>query len=299
LVMSKPQRMPLRARVYILAMSIAAIAGAVYTFHGSQVELSPRFVLYLIIALGSSGMKVRLPGLHGSISVNYVFTFLSLLEFSPPETMLLAQAAVVLQTFWHAENKPRPVHFVFNLSCITITIVAFVFVYTRPLFMSVSEGQLLRLTLAGLTYFFVNTMPVAIVIALTDVRSMKTVWREVFDWAFSYYLIGVCLAEMVHLSIERVGWTFTLALLPVLYMVFRSYKLYMGKMQQEKKHVEETAALHLRTIEALAMAIEAKDECTSEHLKRVQVYSLRIAEELKLSDEDKKALHAASILHDI
>src|SRR5262249_10187813 len=115
----------------------------------------------------------------------------------------------------------------------------------------------------------------------------------------SYYLIGVCLAEMVHLSIEKIGWTFTATLLPVLYMVYRSYKLYMGRMQQEKKHVENTAALHLRTIEALAVAIEAKGAGTREHLRTVQIYSLRLADALHLAAEEKQALHAASILHDI
>jgi putative nucleotidyltransferase with HDIG domain len=88
-------------------------------------------------------------------------------------------------------------------------------------------------------------------------------------------------------------------MLPLLYMIFRSYKLYMGRMEQEKNHAENMAALHLRTIEALAMAIEAKDECTSEHLRRVQIYSMKIAEHLGLSPNEIQALQAASILHDI
>ena len=59
------------------------------------------------------------------------------------------------------------------------------------------------------------------------------------------------------------------------------------------------ASLHLRTIEALATAIEAKDECTGDHLRRVQVYSLELAKHLGLSSDEVHALQAASILHDI
>jgi diguanylate cyclase (GGDEF)-like protein/putative nucleotidyltransferase with HDIG domain len=59
------------------------------------------------------------------------------------------------------------------------------------------------------------------------------------------------------------------------------------------------ASLHLRTIEALATAIEAKDECTGDHLRRVQVYSLQLAKHLGLSSDEVNALQAASILHDI
>ena len=70
-------------------------------------------------------------------------------------------------------------------------------------------------------------------------------------------------------------------------------------MEQEKAHAESMASLHLRTIEALATAIEAKDECTGDHLRRVQVYSLELAKHLGLSSDEVNALQAASILHDI
>jgi diguanylate cyclase (GGDEF)-like protein/putative nucleotidyltransferase with HDIG domain len=293
------RRLSMTARLYIAAVGLAGMVGAIYTFRSSRVEISARFILYLCIALAGSGMKVTLPGVCGNISVNYVFTFLSLLEFKAPETLLLALSSVVVQTFWRAQDRPRAVHVFFNLSCIAITVIAAIFIYRQPWFTSVSEGQLLRLTIAGVVYFIVNTLSVSLVIALAEGSRLKTVWKAVFDWSFSYYLVGVCLAVMVHLSIERIGWTFTVALIPVLYMVYRFYKLSTSKMQQEKTHAESTAALHLRTIEALAMAIEAKDQCTHDHLCRVQAYCLEIARILGLSAEEVQALHAASILHDI
>ena len=64
-------------------------------------------------------------------------------------------------------------------------------------------------------------------------------------------------------------------------------------------HAEEMAALHLRTIEALALAIEAKDHTTHDHLRRVQVYATEIGKELNLSPVELEALHAAALLHDI
>ena len=295
----QPGRLSATARLYIAAVGLAGMVGAIHTFGSSRVEISARFILYLCIALAGSGMKVVLPGVRGNISVNYVFTFLSILEFKAPETLLLALASVVVQTFWRARDRPRAVHVFFNLSCIALSVLAAIFIYRQPWFTRVSEGQLLRLTIAGVLYFIVNTLSVSLVIALAEVSRLRTVWKAVFDWSFSYYLVGVCLAEMVHLSIERMGWTFTVALMPVLYMVYRFYKLSSLKMQQEKTHAESTAALHLRTIEALAMAIEAKDQCTHDHLCRVQAYSLEIARMLGLSAEEVQALHAASILHDI
>src|SRR5262249_56102690 len=55
----------------------------------------------------------------------------------------------------------------------------------------------------------------------------------------------------------------------------------------------------LRTIEALALAIEAKDQTTHEHLQRVQVYAVEVAKELGLQDAELEAVRAAAVLHDI
>ena len=63
--------------------------------------------------------------------------------------------------------------------------------------------------------------------------------------------------------------------------------------------MEEMNALHLRTIETLALAIEAKDHTTHEHLRRVQHYALEIGKEMGLTEAELNALRAASLLHDI
>jgi len=81
--------------------------------------------------------------------------------------------------------------------------------------------------------------------------------------------------------------------------MYRSSRLYLGKLETEKRHAEQVSSLHLRTIEALALAIEAKDETTGEHLQRVRVYSMELAKELGLSENETEALRAASMLHDI
>ena len=81
--------------------------------------------------------------------------------------------------------------------------------------------------------------------------------------------------------------------------MYRSYRLYLGKLETEKRHAEKVSNLHLRTIEALALAIEAKDQTTGEHLQRVRVYAMELAKELGLGEDDTEALRAASVLHDI
>src|SRR5258705_9845890 len=110
---------------------------------------------------------------------------------------------------------------------------------------------------------------------------------------------GGAVAQVASVGAHFAGWPTVLLTGPVLYLVFRSYRLYISRLDNERQHAEAVSGLHLRTIEALALAIEAKDDTTHEHLARVQVYAREIARELGLSREEKEALQAASILHDI
>ena len=88
--------------------------------------------------------------------------------------------------------------------------------------------------------------------------------------------------------------------------MYRSYRLYLGRLEAEKervevekRHVEQIASLNMRTIEALALAIEAKDHTTHTHLQRVRTYAIAVAKELNLPEGEIEALRAAALLHDI
>ena len=70
-------------------------------------------------------------------------------------------------------------------------------------------------------------------------------------------------------------------------------------VEKERAHALERAAVHRRAIETLALAIEAKDQTTGDHLQRVEVYALEVARELGLDEASQEALRAAALLHDI
>src|SRR5437868_2547221 len=112
-------------------------------------------------------------------------------------------------------------------------------------------------------------------------------------------MVGAATAGLIHFLNAHIGWQSSLLVLPPIYLMYRSYRLYLGKLETEKQHAQQVSKLHLRTIEALALAIEAKDETTGEHLQRVRVYSMELAKELGLTGDETEALQAASVLHDI
>ncbi len=94
------------------------------------------------------------------------------------------------------------------------------------------------------------------------------------------------------------AWLAALAAAP-LYLTYRTYKVYLGRIDDERRHVEEMADLHLATIEALALAIDAKDQTAQSHIRRVQVYATSIARGLGMSDTEIQGVKTAALLHDI
>jgi diguanylate cyclase (GGDEF)-like protein/putative nucleotidyltransferase with HDIG domain len=303
------QRLPTAARLFMAATGILGLAGIAVSFLGWTPELPTRFIIYLVIGLACSGMNVQFPGARGNLSVSDVFLMLGVSELKVPEAVILAILVTAAQNYWDTRRRGKDLKrgslfffiesLLFNVMCLALAVLAASHIYQQHWFSSVPEGGLLRLFLAGVAYFIINSVLVSTAIALASSQGALTVWKGIFDWSFSFCLVGVSLAGIVHTANERLGWAFSLALLPPLYLVYRSIRLYFGKMEQERAHAESMSSLHLRTIEALATAIEAKDECTGDHLRRVQVYSLELAKHLGLSPDEVNALQAASILHDI
>lgn len=298
--------MPKRAIFLICATAGLGVLVMAHSFaHWQSANLS-RFVCYLLIALLASGLKIQLPGIDGTMSANFLFILLGVLEMSLPETIAIGCAASLAQCVWLVSRKPDPVKVVFNVFSMMANAIALSYFVFHRLQTVLGESTPLLLVITALLFFLANTLPVSVIISLTEGKSPRKVWSECYFWSFPYYLVGAAVVFGVDLINKHTGWETTLLVLPVIYWVYRSYHLYLERLEAEtkhaeveKRHAEDVAKLHLRTIEALALAIEAKDHTSHSHLQRVRVYTLEIAKELGLDEKEIEALQAAALLHDI
>jgi putative nucleotidyltransferase with HDIG domain len=285
-------------RAFIAAMSLAGSVCLLVALHQWHPNDQVRFAAYLIAALLASSLKVSLPGVEGTLSVNFLFTLLGILELSLPETLIIGLASTLAQFYWRA-RRPKLVQLVFNLSQVTVSSAAAYGSYVLVVVKVLHGAGHLALLAAAITHFACNTAAMSTIIGLTEEKPIQKVWNDSYLWSFPYYMVGAATAGLIHFLNAHIGWQSSLLVLPPIYLMYRSYRLYLGKLETEKQHAEQVSKLHLRTIEALALAIEAKDETTGEHLQRVRVYSMELAKELGLSEDEIEALQAASVLHDI
>jgi len=289
--------MKLAPRVFLtVVVGCGSLVLAYTILHGKSQE-PVKFACYLTIALAASRLKVNLPGITGTMSVNFLFVLLGVLELSFSETMALGCAAIVVQCL--ERDRPRPLQIAFNVCSTALAIAAAFWIYRFAVAHRGVDNPSTVLFLAASVYFVANTLPVATIIALTEGRSLRQLWSECYFWSFPYYLVGAGVAGTMSWLHSFADWQTSLLTLPVVYLIYRSYRLYLGKLADEKRHVEEMADLHLRTIEALALAIEAKDQTTHDHLQRVRVYAVEVAKELNVAPKEMEALQAAALLHDI
>jgi len=290
---------PIGARAFIAGLALEGLIVLAFAFAHWQTNDPVRFVAYLIAALLASSLKVGLPGIEGTLSVNFIFTQLGILELSLPETLLIGLAGTLGQFYWRPARQLKPVQLIFNVSQVTVSSAAAYGAYQLVVSRVLHAPGPLALVVAAITHFACNTTSLSTIIGLTEDKSIRKVWGESHLWLLPYYMVGAAASGLVHFLNGHVGWQSSLLVLPPMYLMYRSYRLYLGKLETEKVHAKQVSQLHLRTIEALALAIEAKDETTGEHLQRVRVYAMELANDLGLSDDEKEALQAASVLHDI
>lgn len=288
-----------RTSAFVFLSALAAMGCLAVVFRHPSLSGSWEFVCYLFVVLLASTLKVTLPGVDGTLSVTFIFLFLGMLEMTYTETLLLGAASVLMQSFWQSSRRQKPIQITFNLSQLTVAITAGYCTFHWLSGHLLREQKPLALAFAAIAYFLFNTLAMSTVICLSDRKPIRQVWLDSYIWSFPYYLVGAAIAGLVSYLNRQIGWQTSLLTLPVIYVVYRSYRLYVGKLEDGKVHAEEMSSLHLRTIEALALAIEAKDHNTHEHLQRVRVYAMEVAKELRLSVEETEALRAASVLHDI
>ena len=304
----KPQDdgLSIQTKAFIGATALMGMVALAFGLWHWQSQDLTRFVCYLVVAILASGLKVQLPGIDGTMSVNFLFILLGVLELSLPETLLIGCIASLAQSVWQLRGRLDPIKVLFNVVGMMANATSLTYLTYHSLVGRFGASKPILLMVSALVFFFANTLPISIVIALTEGKSSRKVWSECYFWSFPYYLVGAAAVGLVGIVNRSAGWQTSLLVLPLIYWVYRSYRLYLGRLEAEKervevekRHVEQIASLNMRTIEALALAIEAKDHTTHTHLQRVRTYAVEVARELKLGEEQIEALRAAALLHDI
>jgi diguanylate cyclase (GGDEF)-like protein/putative nucleotidyltransferase with HDIG domain len=284
---------------FLTVIIVAGMMILVVEMFGLRVPDLYRFGSFALLASAAAGFKIALPGMTGTLSANFLFILYALVEFTLPETTILGCFLTLMQCVWHQGRATPLVKTAFNVGTTAIAIQAADIGLHSTIVHFVQLERSIQLMLSATVFFVVHNLPVAAVISMSEHKRFAQVWKDCYQWAFPYYLLGAAMAGLASLASRYVGWQTAVMIVPLVYLIYRSYCIYLGRLDDEKHHAEDMAGLHLRTIEALALAIEAKDNTRHDQLHRVQLMATLIAGEMNLPQDQIEAVRAAALLHDI
>jgi diguanylate cyclase (GGDEF)-like protein/putative nucleotidyltransferase with HDIG domain len=283
-------------------MFSAAVVGVIHLMASAlhwQISNPGRFFSYLIMAVVCSSFRLQRQGVGTVFSLSLPFVLISIVQLTHSEATVIGCAAALVQCLWSPEIRRRPGRVVLAVGMVATVIAIAQFAWQSLLPHSLRTATP-GLFVAATALFFANTFPAAIAARFDEQKRLGRIWKDSYFWTFPYYLIGAAVAGVIHLAGTVNLWETALLVLPVIYVAYRHYRVQKGQLEEEQRHAGDLSKLHLRAIEGLALAVEAKDNLnTRGHLRRVQVYALGLGRELGLNKPELEALHAAALLHDI
>ena len=269
-----------------------------------------QLVVLASLVVISGMLPVRIPGTKASVTAGDCFIFLGAVVLGVPAAIVLGAIDLLTSSL---STSRRATSWIAAPACMALTalvagqvfylsLAAHSGVTRNPVGLSEPlplEQLLLPLILMALVQYALNGALVATLIALKGRRSVWQCWRDSYLWTSWTFFAGAIAAAVVYGAIMNFGLLYVLLSVPVIAATLATYRMYFERVNEQTREVAEMGRLHLATVEALATAIDAKDQTTHYHVRRVQIYCERMGELLGLSAGEIKALKAGALLHDI
>ncbi len=292
-------------KTYVVA--VTAVGAVVLGLAVRDVFTKPpdtTFLLLAFVAIISGPLALRIPSLGATVSVAEGLAFAAALLFGPGAG--IAAAALHGLAVAVTAQKRGYYRVLFNVAEPVLSIGVSSTVFYRASGLSPLSHSLVPL--------LPLLLPLAAMIALSVVLNMAlagtALWLEgkssPTDFVRSHgphIALNMCVSFSLAAMIVRTSDSPITALLvvlaPLLLVLYLSSQHVVGRLEDAHKHIAELQRLYDSTIETLAMAIDAKDQVTHGHIRRVQVLSTQLATRLGATPQELKALEAAALLHDL
>jgi putative nucleotidyltransferase with HDIG domain len=299
---SKGESPSLRLFVQVVTgLGLVILAHSIFT--AAQMSQPLGWMAFAALAIVTGSFKLNFASVEASISVADTFFISSALLFGPGP----AAVAIAIDSFVICWRRRDPLsRLVFNTFAPTLALwfaaqAFFAVAGVKPLADSHAPiGQLvLPLMSLAVIYFVLNSGLTAVVVGLDSRQSPIELWRRHFQWLSVGYCAAASVAFCLILLIQQVSFVAVVVVLPLLAVLHLTLRASFGRLDDARRHLADVDRLYLSTVETLAMAIDAKDDVTHSHVRRVQAYAIGLARALDITDEPTlKAIEAAALLHD-
>jgi hypothetical protein len=203
-----------------------------------------KFLAFLLVACVASRLKIKLPGVTGTMSVNLPFILVAAAEMNSAEALAVGFISTFVQCLPRGK-KFNLAQAAFNCGVIILAVAAARFIFASSSVASAIGSPSLRLGVAAAAYALANTVPVAIVIGLTEGASILRTWWEMLQLSFPYLVASAGIAGVTLTLTQGTGWQVPLAVLPIMVGIFQSYRRYFAATAaSEAAHMRMQSSSH-------------------------------------------------------
>ena len=290
--------------------AVPSLGGAALVLSTWELAWSPPPVYWLLLTAFAtlvSSYTIRIPGSVVKLSISEPLVFLSSLLYGPAAGTVTASIDAVVLSL-RLKPQLRTVHRIaFNVGALALSVWPSSHLYFwltgldqhAPQYGNLDTFVLPVYAFAA-TVFFLNTALVAFAVAIEKHVSALRVWRGQFATFAASYLASAAIAAILVVLVTAGDAALLALLLPLILVSVLTVRTTLGRLNDEHQHLIEVNRLHLSTIETLAMAIDAKDQVTHGHIRRVQRLAVALARSLGVHDDRQlRAIEAAALLHDM
>lgn len=239
--------LPRAARVYVAAVIAAGLVAGGALVAPVALPQPWLFAFLLVTACVTSAWKVNLPitlASGSTLSVSYAADLTALLLLGSPAAIIIAAASSFTQCTVNVKQRYPVYRTAFSVAAAVVTIAVTGLVYralggtTGPFDVAALMKPLVG---AVVTLFCVNTALVAGAIALSTGRSPWQVWRQDFLWSSTSFMVAGGAGALAAVIIERGEHWKALLMLAPLYLIYRTYQVFVARLEEQKRHVAELA----------------------------------------------------------
>lgn len=292
----------------LLALSAAVL---VYTIYGCFSFTFLQFVILgvsMTVAALANQYQFKIPKTSLTISPRKVFIFWGTIWLGSAGGVLLSLISSIVR-YRTTKNKIKWVYgiFIHTVATFAAAEVFYLFLHQFAGFdgwnvaaNSINLGWLLlAAALMTLTHYLLTTLLSSLLLAFDSEDGFRSIWKRRYTRTIANYLVAFAAMLVLHLSFRHFGVDFGLVVLPTAIFGHLAYKIHLQRLAQKTREITEASRIHLATVEALATAIDARDQVGIGHVRRTQIYAVGIGEILGLSEKEINALRTGALLHDI
>lgn len=293
----------------MLGASLAVLG--LSAFSASSFAFSQHFILAitLIVSALVNQHQLRIPDTRIDVSARELIAFWAVIWLGAPAGALVA-ASASLATFGKAGRDKKAWIFGVYSNVVATFVSANVFYLALGYFANfkekavagnvfIADKVILSAVIMALAHYLVSSLLTGIFNKLNGEYAAARSSRHNFAGKVLGYALSLAMTGLLYFAFIRFGIEFGLVLLPIAVLGNLAYSIYTRKLAQKTREIYEASRVHLATVEALATAIDARDQVGIGHVRRTQIYAIGMGEILGLEESDIDALRTGALLHDI